>query len=297
MKTGKHILTAITRHDSDNTLSDGLTVIKVDYNNQESLVEALTGQDVLIITMNNMAPPDTQTKLIDAAAAAGVPWVLPNEFGGDPYDVQKGKDGIVGAMKVPFREQIERLGKSNYIGLACSFWYEFSLGGGPNRYGFDFDDRSLVIMDDGKTKINTSTMPQVGRAVASLLSLKILPDDKDDKSTNLVDFKNKAVYISSFTVSQQDMLDSVLRVTGTKLDDWKITHTTAKDYWKSGQEVFKAGDVAGFIRLLYARAFFPDDPENYETTKGLHNEILGLPQEDLDEFTKFGIETRLTLAV
>ncbi|QKX53183.1 uncharacterized protein TRUGW13939_00259 [Talaromyces rugulosus] len=296
LNTGKHTIIAITRQDSDNTLPGGVTVIKVDYNNQESLVEALKGQHVLIITMNVMAPPDTQTRLIYAAATAGVPWVLLNEFGGDPYDVEKGKDGIVGAMKVPFRDQIERLGKSSYIGLVCSFWYEFSFGGGSNRYGFDFEDRSLVIMDDGKTKINTSTMPQVGRAVASLLRLKTLPDDKDDKSPSLVDFKDKAVYISSFTVSQQDMLESVLRVTGTKLEDWKITHTTAKDYWKSGQEVFKTGDAAGFVRLLYARAFFPDDPENYERTRGLHNELLGLPQENLDEFTKIGMETRLTLA-
>lgn len=289
-------MTAITRQDSDNALPDGVAVVKVDYNNQESLVEALKGQDVLIITMNVMAPPDTQTKLIDAAAVAGVPWVLPNEFGGDPYAVERGKDGIVGAMKEAPREQIEKLGKSNYISLICGFWYEFSVGGGPNRYGFDFNNRSLVIMDDGKTKINTTTMPQVGRALSSLLSLKVLPEDKDDKSVSLVDFKNKPVFISSFTVSQQDMLESVLRVTGTKVDDWKITYTTSKDYWKSGQEVFKTGDAAGFVRLLYARAFFPDDPENYETSRGLHNKLLGLPQEDLDEFTKIGTETELTLA-
>jgi hypothetical protein len=299
LETGRHNITAITRPDSDHVLPSGVTVIKVDYNDQDSLVNALKGQDVLIITMNIMAPPDTQHKLIDAAAAAGVAWVLPNEFGGDPFDAEKGEDGIIGAGKVRFREQIEKLGKSNYIGVACGFWYEFSLGGGSNRFGFDFDEKSLVMMDEGRVKISTSTMPHVGRAVAALLSLKISPDDRDGQSgasASLTDFKNKAVYISSFTLSQQDMLESVLRVTSSKLDDWKITHTTAKDRWKSGQEMFKKGNMAGLVRLSYARSFFPDDPENFETgsSRGLDNIVLGLPQEDLDEFTRIGIDTKLT---
>lgn len=250
-----------------------------------------------------MAAPEIQHNLIDAAAAAGVRWILPNEFGGDPFDVAKGEDAIIGAGKVRFREHIERLG-CHYIGLACGFWYEFSIGGGPNRFGFDFDERSVIMMDDGTVKISTSTMPLVGRAVAALLSLRISPDDQDqgDKKSggaaSLDDFKNRAVYISSFTLSQQDMLQSVLRVTGTRPEDWKITRTTAKERWKSGQELFKNGDMAGFVRLSYARAFFPDDPQNFKmrtsSRGGLDNEVLGLAQEDLDEFTRLGLDTKLT---
>jgi hypothetical protein len=303
LSTGKHTITALTRPDSDHVLPSGITVIKVDYNDQDSLIHALRGQDVLIITLNIMAAPEIQHNLIDAAAAAGVPWILPNEFGGDPFDVAKGEDAIIGAGKVRFREHIARLGKSSYIGLACGFWYEFSIGGGPNRFGFDFDERSVILMDDGTVKISTSTMPLVGRAVAALLSLRISRDDQDpgDRQSggaSLDDFKNKAVYISSFTLSQQDMLHSVLRVTGTRPEDWKITHTTAKERWMSGQELFKNGDMAGFVRLSYARAFFPDDPENFKlitsSRGGLDNEVLGLAQEDLDEFTRLGLDTKLT---
>ncbi|KAF8946231.1 hypothetical protein BGZ46_005834, partial [Entomortierella lignicola] len=163
------------------------------------------------------------------------------------------------------------------------------LGGGVNRYGFDFKNRTVTLLDNGKVKINTSTFPQVGRGVAALLSLKVLPDNKDDKSPYLASFKNNCAYISSFTISQEEMLESVLRVTGTTLNDWKITHTTAKEYFKSGQELFKQGKMEGFDRLLYARAFFPKSSSNYGATKDLHNNILGLPQEDLDEFTKIGI--------
>ena len=253
-------------------------------------MEALRDQDVLIITMNVMAPPDTQTKLIDAAATAGVPWVLPNEFGGDPLDKAINRDTLLGDMKAKFRDQIEQLGKSSWICVTCSFWYEFSLGGGPNRYGFDFKNRSLVLLDNGKTRINTSTMPSVGRGVAALLSLKVLPDNEGDKSPTLISFKNKALYISSFTINQEEMFESVLRVTGEKRSDWTISHTTAKEYFESGQELMKQGNMAGFGRLLYARAFFPESNANYEAVRGLHNNLLGLPQDDLDTFTKEAAE-------
>jgi hypothetical protein len=90
------------------------------------------------------------------------------------------------------------------------------------------------------------------------------------------------------------MLESVLRVTGTALSDWKITHTTAKEYFASGQELFKQGKMEGFCRLLYSRAFFPESNGNYEATKGLNNDILGLPQENLDEYTEIGVRIGLS---
>ncbi|KAK9238096.1 hypothetical protein V1525DRAFT_124043 [Lipomyces kononenkoae] len=290
LKTGKHHVTAITREDGSNVLPAGVNIAKVNYDDQSSLVAALQGQEVLVITMSVMAPPEQQNKLIEAAAAAGVPWILPNEFGGDPLNYEIGNDIFLGATKKKYRDYIEQLGKSSWIGIACGFWYEFSLGGGPERYGFDFKNRTLTLMDNGTIRTNTSTWPQCGRAVASLLSFKILPDNEDDASPCLANFKNKCVYISSFTIGQRDMLDSVLRVTATSLSDWKVTHTTAKERFQSGQEELRKGNMAGFGRLLYARNFFAESNGNFGATKGLHNDILGLPEEDLDEFTKIGIQ-------
>jgi len=290
LKTGKHKVTAITREDSTSKLADGLLVKQVNYDNQSSLVEALQGQDALIITMSVMASPDQQTKLIEAAAAANVPWVLPNEFGNDAVNLEMGRDNFLGAAKAKYRDHIEKLGKSSWIAIVCGFWYEFSLAGGPYRYGFDFKNRTVTLFDDGNTKINTSTWPQCGRAVASLLSLKVARDSEDDKSPTLTDFKNKCAYISSFTISQNDMLESVLRVTGTDLNAWKVTKVSVKEYYKSGVEEFQKGNRIGFAQLLYSRAFFPESSGNFGATKGLHNDSLGLPKEDLDEFTTIGVQ-------
>ncbi|CAF1274666.1 unnamed protein product [Adineta steineri] len=86
LKIGKHKITAITREDSTSKMPPGVEVKKVNYDDPSSLVEALKGQEVLIITMAVTAPKEQQTKLIEAAAAANVPWVLPNEYGGDPTE-------------------------------------------------------------------------------------------------------------------------------------------------------------------------------------------------------------------
>lgn len=289
LKTGKHTVTAITRTDGKNVLPSGVRIAKVDYSDPSSLISALQGQDALIITMSVFAPPDTQTKLIEAAAAANVPWVLPNEFGGDPLNVEQGKDSFLGARKAKYREHIEELGKSSWIGIACGFWYEFSLAGGPLRYGFNFKEKSVILYDDGTTKINTSTWPQCGRAAAALMSLKIEPEKEGDVAL-ATHFKNKPAYISSFTVNQSDMLESVLRVTGDKMEDWKVTKVPVKECYKSAVEEYQKGNQMGFMNLLYARAFFPESSGNFGKTKGLHNDVLGLPKEDFDEFTKLGIQ-------
>jgi len=289
LKNGKHKITAITRVGSTSKMPQGVDVKKVDYNNQSSLVEALSGQDALIITMGVTAPPDQQTKLIEAAAAANVPWVIPNEFGGDGFNEEADKDTMIGPPKKKVRDYIEKLGKSSWIGIACGFWYEFSLAGGPFRYGFDFKNRSVTFFDDGTTRLNTSTWPQTGRSVANLLKLKVLPEDENDKSPCLADFRNKFVYVSSFTISQKEMFDSVLRVTGGNIHDWKVIYVPVKEYYREGVEQFQGGNRIGFAKLLYSRMFFPDLAGNFGELKGLDNDKLGLPKEDLDEFTKIAV--------
>ena len=96
--------------------------------------------------------------------------------------------------------------------------------------------------------------------------------------------------MSSFTVSQKDILHSVLRVTQTGLDDWKVTKEPAKERYTGGIEAIQKGDRMGFARMMYTRVFFPDDSGNFEKTKGTINDLLGLPKENIDEATKAAIQ-------
>ena len=237
-------------------------------------MEALKGHEVLIITMGVTAPQDQQSKLIEAAAEADVPFILPNEWGGDGLNVEVANDTLLGPGRSAIRHQIEKLGKS-WIAVVTGYWYEFSLSGGVERYGFDFENRKVVFVDDGEARIPTSTWPQVGRAVASVMN-------------HLEKFKNNYVYIASFVINQREMLESVKRVSGT--DDWKVEHQNHKERYDSGISDLKQGNLEGFARAMYTRMFYPDGSGNYAEQRGLHNDMLGLPKEDLDEATKVALE-------
>lgn len=132
-----------------------MKVAAVDYDDESTLVEALKGQEVLIITLSVMAPPETQLKLVRAAAAANVPYVLPNEWGCDMANEDLGKDILLGNQEAPVRKLIEELGKSSWIGVATGFWYEYSLGMGEQCYGMEVKDKTWTFLDDGETKINS----------------------------------------------------------------------------------------------------------------------------------------------
>lgn len=76
LKTGKHTVTAITRHNSQSTLPAGVASKQVDYEKTETLVEALRGQDALVITLSGYSPiQETEEKLVRAAGEAGVSWM------------------------------------------------------------------------------------------------------------------------------------------------------------------------------------------------------------------------------
>jgi hypothetical protein len=292
VESKKHTVTAITRPNSTNKLPDGVQTVRIDYTSEaesdvSALVDALRGQQVLVITMNVLAL-SAITNLVRAAAKAGVPYILPNWFGHNAANESLMKDSMMSGLFESVKE-IKRLGVSSYFLLVCNFWYEFSLGGGPNRYGFDFKNRSMVLYNDGNVKINTSTWPQCGRAMANLLSLKELPVDDNDKSPTISQFRDQCVYVSSFRLSQRDMFESVKRVTGTTDADWTITHENTEERYKEGLEAVKSGDHKGWMKMGYSRMFFDNGDGDYERMRGLDNELLGLLVEDLDEATKIGI--------
>lgn len=267
-----------------------MKITKVDYNNHQSLVDGFQGQDVLIITLPATATPDTQSKLIKAAGDAGIRWILPNEWCPDTANEEVNRDVAVFRGKREVNNEIAKLGKSSYIAVTTGFWYEMCLANSL-AYGFDFETKSVSFFDDGKTLVSMSTFAQVGRAVAALLSLPIQPEG-GDKARCLEHFRNQNVYVSSFTVSQTDILASVLRVTGTNLQDWTISNESSSKRYETGLKEVKGGVMTGFAKMMFSRVFYPDGPGNYEKIRGTSNELLGLPKESLDEATEASIKWR-----
>ncbi|KAI3327191.1 putative oxidoreductase CipA [Xylariaceae sp. AK1471] len=263
---GNHRITAITRSDSTNTIHPRFhDVKKVDFNEVPSLSKALE------------------------AVKAGVPWIMTNEWGIDCSKEELSRESRARERVNLARAYIEKVGagKTQWIGLCYGFWYEFSLAGTEARYGFDFDKKAVTFFDDGTTKINTSTWPQVGRAIARLLSLKVFPDDDEDTSPCLSRYANKSTHVSSFFVSQRDMSESVLRITGDQSSDWKITYENVVDRYQRGQKLAQEGRLFGLGIVMYSRVFYPDGSGDFNDK--LDNDVLRLPNENLDDATQVAV--------
>ncbi|OOF93598.1 hypothetical protein ASPCADRAFT_517146 [Aspergillus carbonarius ITEM 5010] len=286
LQTGNHTITALTRADSQTRLPPGVHSIAVDYDSPTSLSNALLHQDCLIITLSVQAPPDTQSKLIQAAASAGVKHVMPNVWGCDVMHQPFISSGLNWERLRHSLDEIPSQGLT-WTALVCGFWYEHSLLLGPGGFGFDFAEKKLTLNDDGNTKINVSTQTQCGRAVAALLSLKIYPEDEHDREVTLSRWANKPVYISSFLLSQRDMFESWKRVTGEEEGGkWTVVQEGSKERFERGLEMMRKGDRRGFVLAMYSRVFYPNGDGDHEHRVGLDNEVLGLPVEDLDEQTR-----------
>lgn len=281
-ETGKHNVTALVREDSKGTLPEGVDVIRVNYDDEASIVNALKGQQFLAITLGVQAPSDLHAKIAAAAGKAGVTYVMPNTFG---YPVDSAN--VTGPYDKLVVDRINDAnnGVSSAVPFYCGFWYEWSLATGEQWFGFTIKDRKVTFFDDGNRTITVSTWDQCGRAFAALLSLP-----ESGSSPSLTDFK-KGVHMYSFQVSQRDMLDSLNRVLGTADSDWEIRYEPISKRVKDGAEEFANGVFTGFAKMLYGNVFRADnDKSDYASTFSVANETLALPKEDLDEATKRTVE-------
>lgn len=125
LQWGTFNVTALSRQDSTATFAPGITVKKGDYKSSEFLESALEGQDVLIITLAVTTSSEVQTDFIKAAAKAGVPWILPNEYGQDGANVNLLNAVPFLGVKAKYRNEIEELGRSSWIGIASNLWFDF----------------------------------------------------------------------------------------------------------------------------------------------------------------------------
>ncbi|KAJ5181596.1 hypothetical protein N7449_011743 [Penicillium cf. viridicatum] len=281
LQTGQHTVTALTREGSHGQVPEGVQVVRVNYDDEDSLVKALTGQQFLVITLGVQAPEDLHTRIATAAAKAGVPYIMPNAYG-YPISPEGVKDTDSYGKRVVTRIADAQTGASSSVTLPCGFWYEWSLACGEQWFGFTIKDRKVTFFDNGTRTVSVSTWDQCGRALAALLSLP-----ESGATPALADFKNKDVLINSFRISQRDMLDSLHRVSGTTDSDWEISHESVAKRLADGTEEFAKGAFTGIPKMLYASVFSPTNQESdFAGTMELANDVLKLPKEDLDEATQ-----------
>ncbi|KAH6977304.1 hypothetical protein BKA56DRAFT_633051 [Ilyonectria sp. MPI-CAGE-AT-0026] len=219
------------------------------YDNEDFLLSALQDQDILLMQLGRLAM-DTQDVLIRAAVKTGVKYILPTEFGSDIEALQMVKDQPPLWGKAERRKLVEELG-----GL----------------WGIDIKARKATLDSGGNTKANTSALQRVGEAVAELLSL---PEEE------LAVYKNKAFYVSSFYITQREMLESVQRVTGTTDKGWIIEDKEIAEVAKESDEELRKGNMMAMIPKFYSAHFREGYGGDFNHKVDLDR--FGLVKEDID---------------
>jgi uncharacterized protein YbjT (DUF2867 family) len=270
-----HTITAISRTESTATFPSAVNVKKGSYSDSSFLNSVLQGQEVLILIFpfQPMEAIEAQIPFIEAAAKAGVKWVLPTEFGSDTSS-SLGKDFPMTGAKQKYQDLIEKLGMK-WVAVVNNPWFDWNLKRG--MWSINIPERKAVLNNVGNTKFNTTTLAQVGRGVSALLTL---PDE------SLAGFKNRSVYLSSFQTNQREILDSVLRATGTKESDWEVVTQEPEVTINAAREEVAKGNWQAFIGEFYTAHMQEGRGGNYETKAAKDREVLGIQEESLDEAVK-----------
>ena len=134
----------------------------------------------------------------------------------------------------------------------------------------DLKNHKAVLFDPENPSSSTgTTVTKLGQAVASVL---LHPEET----------KNRFIYVSSFTITRKELIASLEKITG---DKWATSTESTYDLEKLCHEKLAQGNMAGILDLLIAGLHRKGIGADYGFTKS-DNEMLGLPQEDLNSVLK-----------
>ncbi|KAF4503065.1 2`-hydroxyisoflavone reductase [Fusarium agapanthi] len=265
-------VTGLTRESSNSTPPQGISTIKTDYS-EESLVEALKGHDAVVSTASGIAVGQIlpfQKLMVNAAIKAGVKVFVSSEFGIDTANPEAPK-------VIPFvHDKIDTLdyiktknGELSWIAIVSGAMFDWGLNI-PGFGGFNVVARTATLYGGGGIAYEATNLDQVGRAIAK--SLK-----------NLEITCNQHVYVNSFTVTQNDVLRALEKATG---DKFQVSHGTVDELWEGGTEQVRNGNPMGALAQISGAIYGRGGVANYSVDKGLWNDKIGLPGENLEEFVE-----------
>ncbi|KAM0344944.1 hypothetical protein ACHAPU_007078 [Fusarium lateritium] len=265
--SSKFKVTVLSRKESKATFPQGVTVRSTDFSDAD-IVDALKGQDVVISALG-VEGFAQQQKLVDAAVSAGVKRFLPSEFSSsseDPVVLQlfplfEQKKNLVEYLKSKEKDGL------SWTGLATGLLFDWGLANG--FLGFDINNRTATIWDDGNRKFTLTNGRRLAEAVASVLEH---PEET----------RNRYLYVYSVVTTQNEMLQSLEAASGTK---WAVNATSTDQQVAEAKEKLGAGDFSGGYILVRATTYGNTQGlrANYAEEKSVANGILGLETESVEE--------------
>lgn len=261
-------VSVLTRNESASSFPESVPVFKADYTNVSSVKAAMEGQDVVISMVGGIAAGDQQV-FIDAALAAGVKRFFPSEFG--PYS-RNPEFAALNPHVLPHKSATVDYLKSkesemSWTSVVTGAFFDWAIQVG--FFGFDLASKTATLIDGGSSIFTTTTLLTIGKALVAILDH---PDETE----------NHYVFLSSFNVSQKDILDVVEKVDGQR---WTIKHVTSEEVINRGKRRVAAGDFAGIMDLTTGGAFGKQALGD-ESQHGFWNDRLGLAKDDIEQVVR-----------
>ncbi|KAK5706992.1 hypothetical protein LTR17_021079 [Elasticomyces elasticus] len=273
-------ITVITRTDSQATFPSSVTVKKGTYDDTKFMEDAFKGQDAAIFALHYSAQA-AQDSMLDAAAKAGVKWLIPNEYAGDGMNEAMMKAAPAFAPKLQSRKHIEELSKTyegvKWIGVTTNPFFESFLVASSKIFGIDVAAHTATIYPDAG-RFNTSTLDRIGLSMTRMLSLPI--SDSSNPRASLQHYANNFLYTSSYCVTQTELLQAIQKAKGESEADWTVNKDkTVKESIEQSEAAMKEGNFqAGFALVVY-RYIGEGLGGNYEDKAQEDRKALGLEAE------------------
>ncbi|CEJ92235.1 hypothetical protein VHEMI07896 [[Torrubiella] hemipterigena] len=253
LNSGVHTITALQRPDATSSFPTGVTVITGDLANQEFLESSLKGQDALVLMPPLSHLEALQEPAIRAAAKVSVPYILPSEFGPDPFATDLIRENGLLQAKKRVRDLIEQLGVSSWVSIAVGPWVDFGLG--PGLWGIDTKAKTARVWKGANGRVSTASIQHTGEAVGAVLGL---PDEE------LAKLKNKAVYAASFHISQRDLWKATVEAMGSREDEWTVLERDVRDVEAEYEEGIARGDEQAPYVKFYVQHFLDGRGGDFE---------------------------------
>jgi len=279
LKSQKFNVYVLTREDSTSTFPSGVHVLKTDYT-VASLTSVLSSVhiDAVVATLSGPALGAPQIALIDAAKAAGVKRFFPSEFGSDTtnekviklVEMFKEKKQIVDHLRTKEGDGFE------WTSLITGPFLDWGL-----QHSFlpvTLKEHKFYQWDNGLVPFSVTNLPTIGKAIVNLLS----------SAERLVATANKYVFISSHTITLEDLFGAVRKATPGEA--WTIEHLDSKVAAAEAREKIAKGNFYAWYELIKYTTFAEGLGDLGDFRKVVGNDLLGLEREDLEADVKKIVE-------
>ncbi|KAH7308471.1 isoflavone reductase family protein [Stachybotrys elegans] len=261
-------LTLLVRKSSKSTFPPHLKIVKVDHDSpHHQLVQAFTGQDAVVLAIPGR-PVALHMRIIDAAVEAGVKRFIPSEFGNNTCTAASELCPLY-ADKAKTAAYLKSKEATGMTWTAIHTGQFFDWGIRADWLDYYLNKKRAIIYDSGNKLWSTTN---VGTAAAAVVKVLHKPEET----------VNRAVFVASFTVSQNQVLNALQAATGVEWETRRMTSVEAlKKAERLDNEEYSIGLKLRILMLLYAED--ADRGANFEKDGLLDNKLLGLPEENLED--------------